>query len=102
MVMGWFLSVVIDIINVLRAVVKAENHPPVGAYGNRPKAFRRAFERMQPESRQIHVVNGSSGVKRCQNIPQFADVFRVYAARVVLFKKQFQSLVADCPNLPAP
>ena len=31
MVMDWFLSVVIDIINILRAVVKTENHPPVGA-----------------------------------------------------------------------
>jgi hypothetical protein len=102
MVMGWFLSVVIDIINVLRVVVKAENHPPVGAYCNRPKASRRAFERMQPESRQIHVVNVSSGVKRCQNIPRLANMFRVYAARVVLFKKPFQSLVADCPYHPAP
>jgi hypothetical protein len=31
--------------------------------------------------------NDGSGVKRCQNIPQFGDVFRVYAARIVLFKK---------------
>jgi hypothetical protein len=57
---------------------------------------------MQPEPRQIHVVNGSSGVKRCQNIPQLANMFRVYAARVVLFKKPLQSLVADCPYHPAP
>jgi hypothetical protein len=28
------------------------------------------------------MVNGSSGVKRRQNIPQLADMFRVYAARV--------------------
>ena len=40
--------------------------------------------------------NGSGGVKRRQNIPQLADVFRVYAARVVPFKKPFQSLVAYC------
>jgi hypothetical protein len=57
---------------------------------------------MQPEPRQIHVVNGSSGVKRCQNIPQLANMLRVYAARVVLFKKSFQSLVTDCPYHPAP
>jgi hypothetical protein len=102
MVMGWFLSGVIDRINVLRAAVKAENHPPVGAYCNRPKALRRAFERMQSEPRQIHVVNGSSGVKRCQNVSQLPNVFRVYAARVILFKKPLQSLVADCPYHPAP
>ena len=50
----------------------------------------------------IHVVNGSSGVKRRQDIPQLADMFRVYAARLVLFEKPFQSLVADCPYHPAP
>src|ERR1035438_567174 len=102
MVMGLFLSAVIDIINLLCVAVKAENHPPVGAYCNGPKALRRAFERMQPEPRQIHVSNGAGGVKRCQNIPQLADMFRVYAARVVLFKKLFQSLVANCPYHPAP
>jgi hypothetical protein len=35
--MGWFLLVVIDIINVLRTAVKAENHPPVGADCNPPR-----------------------------------------------------------------
>jgi hypothetical protein len=50
---------------------------------------------MQPESRQIHVGNGTGGVKRRQNIPQLANVFRVYAAWVVLFKKPFQSPVAN-------
>ena len=94
MVMGWFLSMVIDIINILRVAVKAENHSPVGVNCNGPKAFIRAFERMQPEPRQIHVRNALGGVKRCQNIPQLANMFRVYAARVVLFRKPFQSLVA--------
>jgi len=41
--------------------------------------------------------NGGRGVKGCQDVPQFADVFRVYAARVFLPEKPFQALVADCP-----
>jgi hypothetical protein len=41
-------------------------------------------------------------VKRRQNIPQLANVFRVYAARVVLLEKPLQSLVADCPYHPEP
>jgi hypothetical protein len=102
MVIGWFLSVVIDRINVLCVAVKAENHPPVGPNGHGPKTSHLAFERMQPESRQIHMGNGWGGMKRCQNIPQLAHMFRVYAARVVLLKKPFQSLVADCPYHPAP
>jgi hypothetical protein len=32
MIMRWFLSVAIDIINVLRVALKAENHPPVSVY----------------------------------------------------------------------
>jgi hypothetical protein len=44
---------------------------------------------MQAESRQIHVGNGWGGVKRCQYIPQLANVLRAYAARVILFKKPF-------------
>ena len=31
-------------------------------------------------------------MKRCQNIPQLADMFRVYAAWVVLFKEPFSPL----------
>jgi hypothetical protein len=96
MVMGLFLSVVIDIINVLRGAVKAENHPPVGPDCYGPKPFERAFQRMQPEPRQIHVGDGWGGVKGSQNILRLANVFRVYTAWVVLFKQPFQSLVADC------
>jgi hypothetical protein len=44
--------------------------------------------------------NGWGSVKHRQNIPQLANMFRVYAARVALFKKPFQSLVADCPYHP--
>jgi hypothetical protein len=46
--------------------------------------------------------NGSGGMKRCQNIPQLANMVWVYTARVVLFEKPFQSPVADCPYHPAP
>jgi hypothetical protein len=48
------------------------------------------------------VGNGSGSVKRRQDIAQFANVFPVYAAWVVLFKKPFQSLVADCLYHPIP
>ena len=44
--------------------------------------------------------NGWGGVKRCQNIPRLTNMFRIYAVRIVQFKKPFQSLVADCPYHP--
>jgi hypothetical protein len=39
-------------------------------------------------------------VKCRQNIPQLAGMFRVYAAWVVMLKKPFQPLVANCPYRP--
>jgi hypothetical protein len=36
--------------------------------------------------------NRWGGVKRCQNIPQLANMFGVYAARVVLLKSRFSPL----------
>jgi hypothetical protein len=73
--MAWFLSVVIDIINVRRAIIKTENHPPVGPDGRSPKTFHLAFERMQLKPRQIHVGNGWGGMKGRWNIPQFLGMF---------------------------
>jgi len=81
--------VVIDIINILCAVVETKNHPPVSAYGHGPEASHPSFERMQAKRRQVHMGDGGGGVKRRRNVPQFANVLRVYAARIVLFKKAF-------------
>jgi hypothetical protein len=88
---------VIDIIDILRVVVETEDHPPIGLDGHSPKAFHLALERMQAEPGQVHVGNGWGGVKRRQNIPQLANMFRVYAAWVIVFKEPFQPLVANCP-----
>jgi hypothetical protein len=44
--------------------------------------------------------NGWGSVQRRQNVSQLPDVFRVYAARVVLFKKPLQPLMANGPYHP--
>jgi hypothetical protein len=86
MVMACFLSVVIDIINIVRAAVfKPENHPPVSPNCHSPKTFHLAFKRMQPKPRQVHMGDGGGGMKRHQNISQLAGVLRVQrTARDVL------------------
>jgi hypothetical protein len=91
---------VVDIVNIFRAVFETENHPPVGPDSYGPEALEGAFEAMQPESRQIHMGDGRSGVKRCQNIPQLFEMFRTHAARIVLLKEPFQTFVPDRPNNP--
>jgi hypothetical protein len=102
MAMGCFLSVVVNIINVLRVAVKTENYPPVGSDSHCPKAFQLTFEPMQPKPRHIHVFNGRRGMKRSQNIPQLVNVFRVNAARIVVFKKPFQSFMPERVYRPTP
>ena len=46
--------------------------------------------------------NCGGSMKGCQNIPQLSNMFRVYAAPIVLFKKPLQSLVADRPYHAVP
>lgn len=69
MVMGRSLSVVIDIINVLRSVVKTKNNSPVRAYRYGPKTFQLALELVQSETGQVHMGKSRRCVKRRQNIP---------------------------------
>src|SRR5437016_5018902 len=87
--------VVIDIINVLRFLVKAENHSPVGAYRHRPEAFQCSLKQVQSEPWQVHMANRRGGVKGRQNIFQLSRVFRVHSAWIVQLKEPFQSLVAE-------
>jgi hypothetical protein len=47
-------SVAVDQVNVARSAVgKAENDPPIGTHGDRPKASELALERMQPRAARI-------------------------------------------------
>lgn len=88
---------VVNIIDVFGSVIETENHSPVSAYGNSPEASHLALERMQSETRQVHVGNSGSRVKRRKNIPQLADMFRIYTARVVLLEEAFQPLMTNAP-----
>jgi len=100
--MVWFLSVVIDIVNVLRVTIEAKNNPPVGPNGYGPKAFHLAFERMQPQLRLVYVSNGWGGMECRQNISKLVRMFRIYTPWVILLKKPFQPLVTDGPYHPLP
>jgi hypothetical protein len=90
---------VIDIINVQNfAVGEAKYHSPVSANGHPPKSFELAFERMQPEPRQVQIGNIARGIKAGENVAQFFGVFAKHSARVIGFIKAFQSFVADRPD----
>jgi hypothetical protein len=62
---------VVQIIDVeCVAVRKVEDHSPIGAYRYRPKAFELAFERMQPETRHIHIGHCAGRAEPRENIAQ--------------------------------
>jgi hypothetical protein len=87
--------VVIDVVNILDVpFFEAKSHPPVGANRNSPEAFHLAFERVQPETRQIHMLNLRRCLKGRQNVPELVNVFRIDAARIILLEEPSQSLVA--------
>jgi hypothetical protein len=87
--------VVIHVINVKAVgVVKAEDHPPVCSNRYRPKILVLAFKAMQLETGHIHISRSTGRVEPRENIAELPGVFGKNAARVVVFVKAFQSLVA--------
>jgi len=57
-------SVVVHVINVEGVMVgKSENDPPVCANRRRPKTFLSTFQRVQPQTRHVHIGNGPNSVK---------------------------------------
>jgi len=94
--------VIIDIVNVLRAILKSKDYAPVCPDGHGPKALHSAFERMQPQLRLVDVSNGWGGMECRQNIPQIFGMFRVYTPWVIVFKELSQPLVANRPNQISP
>jgi hypothetical protein len=91
--------VVIDIIDIVGAsLIESENDSPVCADGNGVKAFSLAFQRVELESRQIHVRDCSCRIQPRQNIPQLAGMFGIDAARIVVLVETPQPFVTNRPN----
>jgi hypothetical protein len=53
---------------------------------------------MQPETGHIHVGRSAGRVEPRQNVAELPGVFGKDAARVVVFMKAFQTLMAYRPN----
>ena len=97
------LTVVVQIIDIdYVGAVKTENDPPIRANCHGPKTLHLAFERMQSETRNIHIRDGLRGVEPRKDIAQLNNMFGDDAARVVIFMKTFQSLVAYRPYRSKP
>ena len=87
---------IIDVIDVERiAFNKAKGHAPIRSNRHRPRAFRFALQRMQPEAREVHIGNRPSGVKARQNVTELFDMFMDEASRIIFLIKALQCLVPE-------
>ena len=81
---------VVDQINVASvAFLEAEDHAPVRPNSHAPKTFQVALERVEPKTRETHVVGLSGAVKDGEDVFGLLDVIRVYAPRLAVLKKPF-------------
>jgi hypothetical protein len=55
-----------------------ENHSPVRANRHRPQSFQIAFQEVQAETWQAHVVHSTGRVKAGENVAQLHRMFRVH------------------------
>jgi len=87
--------VVIDQINIGGvALLKAEDDPPVGAHGDAPVPREVAFERMEPEARQVELFRSGRFVETGQHTGDFVHVLRVHLAPVIVFVKSSQAAMS--------
>ncbi len=75
----------VNIISV--AFVKAEDDAPVCPDRNAPKAFKVAFQGMQPETGQVHVFRLARAVQNGKDIFYFLNVIGADAPLVSPFSK---------------
>ncbi len=75
---------IVQIVNVgCIRVCETENHPPIGANRDGPKTLPRTFERVQPETGQIHVAHFTGRIKTRQNIAQHTHMRNRKSARII-------------------
>jgi len=76
---------VINQINVRRIpTFEAKNDPHVVTNSDAPMAGEFALKRMEPESRQAHVLRSDSAIKPCQHTSDFVRMLRTEAAVVII------------------
>jgi hypothetical protein len=68
---------IVDVIGL--AIFESERHPPISRYPDGPPAFRRTFERMKPQSRQVDVLRTAASIQNRQYVAKLFNMSRRYA-----------------------
>ena len=83
----------IHIVNV--PVLETEHDPPVAPNCNAPETSPIAFERMQPEAGQSHVLGRSGTVQHSQDVLHLPNLIRVDGLWLVLLEQPPESFVPE-------
>lgn len=86
---------IISVIHILNiAVRKTKCDSPVGADSHGPKSYQVTLQRMQAESRQVHILGSNGHIQTGQDIPQLVCMFSYNTARIILFVQPLQPFMA--------
>ncbi len=78
------------------AILESKNNPPIAGYGDAPKAFQVAAQRVKPVARQIEIARLPCLIEMRQHVTDAPDLIGSYPARIVALEQAFQSPVAKC------
>src|SRR5215470_18243083 len=88
-------SMIVDVVDLDGIVaLQAKHHAPVAADVHRPGAFQSTPERMQAQTRQVHVARLDRRIEPRKDESKPVAVCRLNATRASGFKECAQSLVA--------
>ena len=79
------------------AFLKAEDNPPVGPHRYCPEARTIAFQLMQPEPGQVHVLRSSGRIEPREDIPPDQPMCGMNAAFVSLLEKASERPASEAP-----
>jgi hypothetical protein len=83
-----------------RPILEAKNNAPVGAYGNGPKAFELSLKRVQPQSRQVDILDHTGRMDIGENDRNPLNEVRPDQFAVIVLEQASKALVieADIPE----
>jgi hypothetical protein len=94
---------VVDQINIDGvASIEAKDDPPISRDGDRPEALQGALQRVQPQSREIHLSGHCCHIEAGKYSRNFVDDGRLQTSPFVLPVQAFEAFVPETPNHGAP
>ena len=77
---------------------EAKDNAPVAGHGDRPITGKIAFQRMQPEARQIHAGGSRHLVETCQDTLHLGNVRWRHPLSIPFLEEKLETLVPEADN----